>query len=1047
MQLLRCAGHFVRARGGSDDASPPRRSFSTLRRALTAAVALTVAGTSLAAQGGSVSGRVTDAATGQPVSQVRVLIAGTTLGTLTGENGRYVLRNLTQRGPITLDVNRIGYVAKKVPVTISATTPAVADVVITQSAFSLAAVVTTVTGAQRKVELANTTAQITVSDKLTELPTTTMASVLSGRAAGVQVNSDGTTGGGSRIRIRGQSSLSLSNDPVVVIDGIRVSSGGNSSSIGVGGAGPSRLDDINPDEIESMEVIKGPSAATLYGTEAANGVISIRTKRGKAGKTKYSVYSENGSIEDPNVYPDLWALWGKSPGSTTNRICQISTVIAGTCIADTISHGNVLNIADMTPIDKGSRQQYGAQISGGNDKVQFFVSGETEGETGIYKMPSSEITRLMASRGVDALPSSQIRPNALARNTMRANVSAQLAEHLFVQVSSGYINSTSRLPQNNDNGNGLMVAAIGGQFDRNLVTSDGVPLRGYRSFPMGDVLSVTTSQAINRFINSAAAQYNPFSWLQTRATVGVDFTARVDQNLNRVGEGPNTGTVRQGNITNNRAELNQQSVDLGGTITKNLFSWMTTKTSVGMQYIRNYVSQTGGTGLGLPPGATTLTAAATRSASQSTNEKRTLGYYGEELISVNEKLFFTAGLRRDAASAFGKDFRAVYYPKLGASWLLSEQSFFPKPQWLGSLRVRGTYGASGQIPGAVDALRYYSPFSTTLSTGTDAPGVSIGSLGNATLKPEYSAETETGFDLTMFKGKTNIEVTHYSKKTSDALISRRVAPSLAGVQSRFENIGDIQNAGTEFVLNQKVLDRKQLGLDFTLTASANSNELLSLPPDVTALFTGNRNTQRNQPGYPLYGLWGRSYTYADANADGRLAFSEMTFADSAKFIGPSFPTKEMAFSPNIELLNHKLRISSQIDRKWGNRKFNNTLRHQCQGGSSCRGLYDLTSPLDVQAGAIAANSSAGIFTYMDEDGAFARWRELSVSYDMPTSLARKFKSDRWNIVFTGRNLAKWTKYTGVDPEATVGNDDARGNEEYFSTAPMRVFSLRMNFSF
>ena len=989
-------------------------------------------------------GRVTDAATGQPIQQARVLVQGTQNGALTNENGRYTLR-IPAAGPIVVEVSRIGYEAKKLNVTAGGSAPVVADAALTQAAFSLSAVVTTVTGQQRKVELANATATVNVAEKIAELPVANMGQLLSGRAAGVQVVSAGATGAGSRIRIRGQSSLSLSNDPVVIIDGVRMTSASGSSSIGVGGSAPSRLDDLNPEEIENIEVIKGPSAATLYGTEAANGVINITTKRGKAGKTRWNFYSENGRITDPNTYPLMYYGWGTQlTGSTAgNRVrCPAISVAAGICRSDSLRVGNAFLIDSLSPIDQGSRTQYGLQVSGGNDRVQYFVSGETEGETGIYKMPEIEIARLKAERGVSSIPSSQIRPNALDRNSLRANLTAQIANNATLQISSGFINSRQRLPQNEDNGNGLMVGMLGGEWRQDLIDSRGVKLLGWRAFPMGDILSRTTSQSVNRFINSAQLQYNPISWLTTRATVGIDFASRSDVGINLFQQGV-LGVNRVGQVSANRSEINQQTVDLGGTANKQLFPWLNSKTSVGMQYIRNYFAVDGGTGQSLPPGATTITAAAVRNASQSTDEKRTLGYYVEQVFSVNEKLFLTAGLRRDAASAFGKDFRAVNYPKVGASWVVSDQGFFPATDWINSLRLRATYGASGQIPGATDALRFFSPFATTISGTADQPGVSIGSLGNATLRPEYSAETEAGFDLNMFGGRSNIEVTYYNKNTTDALIERRVAPSIAGVTSRFENIGNVQNSGIELVYNQRVISGENLGLEFVLTGSTNRNELITLGEGVSPIPSGNRNTQLNAPGFPLYGLWGRTYTYADANGDGLLVAGEMTYGAN-QFIGPTYPTREVAFTPTLELLGRKLRISGQLDSKWGMKKLNNTKRHQCQAGVSCQGLYP-GAPLEEQAKAVAA--AASVFTGFYEDGSFTRFRELSVSYQMPNKWANALKAERWNIVLTGRNLGVWTPFTGVDPETTVGNSDTRGNEEFFSTPPMRYWTFRMNFNF
>ncbi len=1021
------------------------RRLATSLLAVVAAVGLATP-PSLSAQGagGTVTGRVTDGATGQPIQQARVLVQGTQNGSLTAENGRYTLRVPTS-GAVVLEVSRIGYEAKKVTVTISGTAPVTQDVALTQAAFSLSAVVTTVTGQQRKVELANATTQIAVAEKVAELPVSNMGQLLSGRAAGVQVTTAGATGAGSRIRIRGQASLSLSNDPVVIIDGVRMTANAGSSSIGVGGSTPSRLDDLNPEEIENIEVVKGPSAATLYGTEAANGVINITTKRGRAGKTRWNVYTENGRITDPNTYPLMYYGWGTqlSGAAAGTRVrCPAISIAASICRADSLRVGNAFLIDSLSPVDQGSRQQYGMQVSGGTEKVQFFVSGETEVETGVYKMPDIEINRLKTERGVSSIPSSQIRPNALDRNSLRANVTAQLSPKATLQVSSGFINSRQRLPQNEDNGNGLMVGMLGGEWREDLVDGRGVKLLGWRAFPMGDILARTTSQAINRFINSVQVQYNPISWLTTRAIVGSDFTARSDVGINLFDQGV-LGVNRVGQVSANRAEINQQTVDLGGTANKQVFSWLNSKTSVGMQYIRNAFAQSEGTGQGLPPGATTTSAAGLRNASQSFDERRTLGYYIEQVFNVNEKLFITAGLRRDAASAFGRDFRAVNYPKVGASWVVSDQSFFPATDWINTLRLRATYGASGQIPGTTDALRFFSPFATTISGTADQPGVSLGALGNATLRPEFTAETEAGFDLTMFDGKSNFEFTYYDKNTTDALIDRRVAPSLAGVTSRFQNIGNFSNSGLELVYNQKVISNDNLGLEFVLTGSTLRNELVTLGEGVSDIPTGNRNTQLNTPGFPLFGLWGRPYTFNDANGDGILVASEMTYGANT-FIGPTLPTRELAFTPTLELLGRKLRISGQLDSRWGMKKLNNTKRHQCQGGISCQGLY-AGAPLEEQAKAVAA--AASVFTGFYEDGSFTRFRELSVSYQMPNAWAKALKAERWNVVLTGRNLGVWTPFTGVDPETTVGNGDQRGNEEFFSTPPMRYFTFRMNFNF
>lgn len=996
------------------------------------------------AQGtGSITGRVTDAASGTPIAAARVYITGSSSGTQTSDNGRFTLR-VVPVGSVDVTVARLGYEAKRTVVTVTALQATTLDVLLTQVTYSLAEIVTTVTGQQRKVELGNAIATINVADKLAEAPVKDIGGLLLGRAAGIQVVQSGAVGSGSRIRIRGQGSLSLSNEPLVYIDGVRVLAEAGSSAIGVGGSSPSRLNDINPEEIENIEVIKGPSAATLYGTEAANGVINITTKKGKSGQTRWSFYSEGGRVTDPNTYPELYFLWGTpTTGTATSQRCVLTQVAAGTCRADSLASMNVLNDPATTVLHPGYRQQHGGQMSGGNDRVQYFLSGEWEKERGNYKMPDYEIERLKTERGISSLPEEHVYPNALRRVSMRTNLAAQISSQADVQVSAGYVTSDQRLPQNEDNGNGLMVAALGGLAQR-VKDSRGVDLRGYRSFAIGDVLSRTTTQDLQRFINSVAAHYRPRDWLNTRATFGLDFASRYDEGLNLFDQGVFNFPARNGTISSNRTEIAQYTADVGATATRSLFSGIQSKTAAGIQFFRSYFARTTGTGETLPPGGRTVNTAALRNTSQNTDESVTLGTYIEQTLSYGERLFVTGALRADDNSTFGKQFNAVVYPKFSASWVASEEGFFPKWTWLNTLRLRATYGASGAQPGTTDALRFFSGVGATLSGQIEAPGVTLGSLGNADLRPEYSAETEGGLDLTLWDNRVNFEFTYYNKKTRDALISRVVAPSLGGVASRFENIGSVRNSGTEVVLNTKLLERRWAEFDVTVAASTNKNRLLTLGQGVSPIPSGNRNTQLNAPGYPLYGLWGRPVRFADANSDGIIVASEITYGDN-QFIGPSFPTRELAVTPALGLLQNKLRISAQFDHKGGMRKLNNTLRHQCQGGQSCRGLYDKDAPLADQAAAIAAN--ANVFTSFYEDGAFTRFRELAVTYHLPDSWGRAFRASRVSLTGTGRNLAVWTNYRGVDPEATVGNGDTRGNEEFFSTPPLRTFLIRANLSF
>lgn len=1038
--------------------SKPTTRTATWRRwsvATLAALGLFTASSRAIAQGtsGTITGRVTDAASGNPLAGAAVRVGTTQLGSQTADDGRYTIRGVPA-GTVQLQVNRIGYEAGKITVTVTAGGTATADVKLSQAAFSLSEVVVTVTGAQKKAEIANTVASVDIAAKAEETTANSLGQLLSGQAAGVQIVSAGAAGGGSRIRIRGQSSLSLGNDPVVYVDGVKVNSTATTGSA----TGASRFDDLNPDEIENIDILKGPAAATLYGTEAANGVINITTKKGRAGKTRWSFFGETGQSKDPSYgnYRDLWVSFRKNADGSLTQ-CQLTQVASGAlvggapCRIDSTYHGNVLNQPNLTPIVKGGIGKFGLQVSGGSDRNQYFVSGEYNKEMGPYKMPQAEITRLEKERGAP-VPYTQIYPNADARTNLRTNLSTQLGSKADFNISMGYLARANRQPRNEDNSVGLMVDALGGLARTDLKDGRGIVLNGYRSYPMGDIFAQESASNVNRFTNAFNARYYPFSWLNTRANLGFDYVLNNAKSLIRFDQGPFGETSRQGSISDTRTENSQYTVDLGATGTFNPRTNFSSKTSVGMQYYRTYSDRSGSSGLNYTPGATQVSAGATQSASSSTDLTITLGSYAEQVFSYADRVFLTGGLRYDGNSSFGKSFKGVFYPKIGLSWLLSDESFFPELSWMNSFRVRGTYGASGVQPSTTAAARYFTSTTATIN-GVDAPGVRIGSLGNAKLKPEYSGEFETGFDMSLFNSKSTVEFTYYNKKTKDALIARPLAPSLAGIATTFDNLGSIRNQGMEVTINNRLVDNNEFGFDLQLTGSTNKNRILSLGEGVTPVATGNRATQYNAPGYPLYGMWGKPVTFNDKNGDGLLAVNEVCqdvggcrAADTAIYIGPSFPTKEFAVNPRFEMLKRKLAISAQIDHKQGMNKFNNTLRHQSQGGLSAQGYWDPKATLQQQANTIAVNNYA-TYTGMYENGMFTRLREVSVSYQLPDMIASRLRSSRATLVAAGRNLHVWTPYTGVDPEATVGNGDERGNEEYFSTPPLRYFTVRLNLSF
>src|SRR5881392_3886504 len=316
---------------------------------ISASVALLMGWVAVAsAQQGTVGGTVKDATSGNPIVAARVAAVGTSSFAQTNATGHYVLPGLSP-GPVTLRVSAIGYGAATQVVTVTAGEVTAQDFTLALQPYSLDEIVVTATGEQAKREVGNVINTIHADSLVATRPIANMNDLLGAKAPGVEVLAGNLTGAGARVRIRGTNSLSLNNEPLYIIDGIRMTADNNSSSIGIGGTNPSRINDINPEEIESIEIIKGPSAAALYGTAASTGVIIIKTKRGKPGATRWNLYAEQGFIKDYNTYPTAFRGWMTHPSGIadsgslpTNGVqCFLTDVAAGRCSQDSVTAFNL----------------------------------------------------------------------------------------------------------------------------------------------------------------------------------------------------------------------------------------------------------------------------------------------------------------------------------------------------------------------------------------------------------------------------------------------------------------------------------------------------------------------------------------------------------------------------------------------------------------------------------------------------------------------------------------------------------------------------------
>ncbi|MEP6690852.1 MAG: SusC/RagA family TonB-linked outer membrane protein [Gemmatimonadaceae bacterium] len=997
----------------------------------------------------SITGRVTERASSQPIADVRAVVVGRSIVAITNADGRYTLRGVPA-GAVEVRVLRIGYAEQKSAVTVVAGQQSTLDFAMAAAPVQLSEVVTTAGGAeQRRLEVANDIAQIDASKIVQTEPIANMSDLLVARAPGVQVLPGNMTGTGARIRIRGTSSLSLGNDPIYVIDGVRMESSTGSSSISIGGSFPSRVNDINPNDIENIEIVKGPSAATLYGTDAANGVIVITTKHGRPGATKWNVFTEVGLIQDRTSYFSDYTHFGHTASGAVTSRCFNASVSAGTCTPDSLKVLNLFGTKDLSPIGNGNRQQYGVSVGGGTDAVRYFLSATNENEVGVLKVPDVEVARMNAA----SLPllDEQRNPNALNRTSLRANINITLTPNTDVSVSTAYITGKQRLPQTDNNTTGILSNAYGGPGYRdNGLSTTGVPLNGYRRFTPADIFQETVGQSVNRFIGSVTPTWRPAPWLSTRANIGVDFTGRVDTDLCRRDNCSDFGTSREGFKVDNRTNFLTYTVDGSAAASFQPREWLSTKTTAGVQYFNNQFERNGASSVNLPPGTTTVNAGATQFGEELNTFSKTLGAYVEEQLGFRDRLFVTGALRADDNSAFGQNFKAAYYPKASVSWIVSDEPFFPRERWLNQLRLRTAYGSSGIRPGANDALRFFQP-QTVNSEGANVPALQFQALGNPNLKPEKSTELEMGFDAKAFSNRIDLQLTYYNKRTKDALISRVLPPSYgSGDVSRFENLGAVRNTGWEALLSSQLVDRSRFAWDATLSGSTNSNTLVSLG-GVPTIILGALNQDRQ--GYPLNGYWQRPIlSYSDANRDGFITANELVVGDSLIYRGSSIPKYEAVLTNGFDFFGRRLRVQGLFDYKGGYKLLNDTERIRCQTRNNCSGLQNPKASLFEQARVVAMRDhSSKTQDGFIEDATFLRFRELSMTVQAPERLvARWLRASTASVTLSARNLHVWSKYTGLDPEANYVTGGFVNNDipsDFQTSPPPTYFILRLNLGF
>jgi len=984
---------------------------------------------------GVIEGTILESGTERPLAGVQVSVVGTNRGALTNTSGAFRISDVPA-GEQEVRAQRIGYSTVTQSVSVAAGETAALSMTMRQSAVALSEVVVTGTagGAERRA-LGNAVTSINAAELNDRVTNVTVSELLRGQSPGVSImGGAGTAGAGTNIRIRGANTLLGGNQPVFYVDGVRMDTDrmghflasccnpGNQQNANL-------LDMINPEDIESIEVIKGPAAATLYGADAAGGVIQIFTKRGQAGQqdlqwnaritggqtewagetiTNYAVCTQ-ARIDNPTGFPG----------------CQ------GRSVGDIIS-GDPLN-DHPDAMRAGALRQYALSVRGGGDGYSFYVSGDIDDNEGIFHNNFSD------------------------RRSARANFTFFPTDALDFAVNLGYTHQEVRMPFSDEAAQGIMFNA-----------SLSVPGQQYAA-PGGLGWWLMTPDRANQFDNQTQADrwilgttvnYRPFEWFRNRLTVGFDNNRRHAEIFYQ----PNDpmGLRPEGYIAQRVPETQLYTVDYAGTMTHDLTDALSSAFSFGMQFDarRNTTIEAHGEGLGTDA-TRTVSAAAVTSGGQSFAESRSLGFFIQEQLGWQDRLFLTAGLRMDNNSVFGADIQRIFYPKVMGSWVVSEEPFYQNLAAAGleSLRLRAAWGQAGNAPGTYAAQRTYTVSTVTLPDGSSIPALRSGAFGNPGLQPERGTEVEAGFDLSFLQDRFGVEFTYYNQRLRDGLLSVSVPPSSGFSGSIIENLLETRNTGVELSLTALALETPAVSWEAGLNLTTNRNELLAFGDDRAPMTMGLyfAGIQQHRVGYPLGGFWGREiYRGAEAqNAQGRAINTPdgqlaAVVADTASFIGPSTPTREASLANTVTLFGGAVQLYGLLDYAGGHYQFNVRDWRRSALGLSWETVDPNTDPaeLAILRQPFGQAAVGGLPEPWVQQADFLKLRDLSVSFFVPGQWTDRIGADQLRLTLAGHNVATlWTRYGGLDPEVNFHGDADFLRMDGFTVPSTRRLTASLNVMF
>jgi TonB-dependent starch-binding outer membrane protein SusC len=941
--------------------------------------------TSALPQTGAIVGSVTDQMTGGPIAQAQVTVVGTNLGTITREDGAFRIANV-EPGERQVRVQRIGYRGATRTVNVPADGVANVSFELREAAVALDEIVVTgrATGTARR-EIGSSVARIDAA-ALEAAPIASISQMLQARSPGVHIlPSGGQPGQGSRILLRGVASLSQRNTPVIYVDGVRMD---DSPFRGIRTTGPSwaGFEDINPEDIQNIEIIRGASAATLYGTEAAAGVINITTKRGAEGAPRWRLRSELGTNRTPRS-------WWNASTSVFSDWYYDNMVGSGTF------HNNQLS------------------VQGGTGGFNYYAAGTIRGDSGIEPNSSEDY------------------------GSFRTNMQIQARNDLRFGVSAGYTSREIMVPAQGNNQEGMLNNGLIGGSAGNWN-------------PPQNLVNLEMFQRGHRFTGSVNADYAPGERWSHRLTLGGDFFNSDNTEYLPPGVVPRFNGGYAGNYRRVSQNLN---VDFGSTFRTPLTDRVRSATSVGFQAFRSESGIQSAYGEDFPfrglrvVGATSSAFA----AGESRSEERMIGVYGEQQVAFADRFFVTVGARADGHSAFGADVDYEIYPKVDASYVVSDHGFWD-PDW-GSLRVRAAYGTAGMQPTAFAAVRTWA----ATSGAGGLPAIVPNNVGNPNLRPEVSTELELGFDASLFNDRLGLDFTFYDQQTRDALFNARNIPSQGVLGTQLRNVGHVQNRGAELAVQAGLIVTEGFRWDARANLSGNSNEVRSLSGEAPLEV---RWAQHIREGFPIAGFFASNHLiehdgevinkqtlcadFPAAQAEGR----SVECTDAEEYIGPAHPTRSIQLGSDFSF-GRNLTFGFTFDHQGGFFRHDHTLRWLMDPR---RDVTEAAAARDgISPGSLSTRCREAPAGSLDEamcsrnsllshgeyvvPADFWKLREVSLGYRLPREWTQRVGFASGMLTVAGRNLWRSMATPSLEPEANLNSQSTLERHAYFDTPiPQRV---------